>query len=125
MDECDGFMVVTAHLVDKCLLIFPIPAWEELEAKLASLSSTNRQHRAIKHILLGHATDVEIDKNGRFIVPPSLRELVGLEKHVFLVGDGKSFQLWDESLWNAQIEEDRALLLGSALDSEPLPDLPF
>ncbi len=123
-DDCDGAMVITKHLIDNCLLLFPLPAWEELETKLAGLSSTNQNNRAIKRILLGHATDVDI-KNGRLMVPAFLREIVGLEKHIFLVGDGKSFQIWDETLWRTQIEEDKALLVESSLDSEQLPDLPF
>jgi len=123
--ECAGSMVVTKDLFDPCLLLFPIPEWESLETKLAGLSSTNRQHRAIKHILLGHATDIELDKNSRFLVPPSLRQLVGLEKHLFLVGNGRSFQIWDEAQWNSQIEDDLALVTDQSLDSEQLPDLSF
>ncbi len=123
--ECAGALVITKDLFDPCLLLFPIPEWESLETRLAGLSSTNRQHRAIKHILLGHATDIELDKNNRFIVPPSLRQLVGLEKHLFLVGNGRSFQIWDETQWNSQIEEDLALVTDHSLQPEQLPDLSF
>jgi len=50
--------------------------------------------------------------------------MVGLQKQIFLVGDGKSFQIWDKDQWNAQMEEDQTLLIEST-DSEQLPDLPF
>ena len=126
VDECSGSMVLTVDLFDPCLLLFPLPAWEALEATLSKLSNTNRQHRAIKHILLGHASDIEMDiKNGRFIIPPSLRQRVGLEKHIFLVGNGGSFQIWDEQQWNTQIEGDRALVSDVNLDSGDLPELLF
>jgi len=123
--ECAGSMVITKDLFDPCLLLFPLTEWQSLETKLAGLSSTNRQHRAIKHILLGHATDIELDKNNRFIIPPSLRQLVGLDKHLFLVGNGRSFQIWDESQWNTQIKDDLKLVIDQSLESEPLPDLSF
>ena len=123
--ECGGSMIMTKDLFDPCLLLFPINEWEVLETKLASLSSTNRQHRAIKHILLGHASDIELDKNHRFIVPPSLRQLVGLKKHLYLVGNGKSFQVWDEESWHNQISDDQALVMDQSLDPDQLPDLSF
>ena len=124
--ECSGAMVLTVDLFDPCLLLFPLSSWENLESKLSKLSSTNRQHRAIKHILLVHASDVEMDqKNGRFIIPASLRQRVGLDKHIFLVGNGKSFQIWDETQWNSQIEDDRALVSDVSLDADDLPELSF
>jgi len=125
LDECAGGMVITTDLFDPCLLLFPLPAWELLEGKVAALSSTNRQHRAIKHILLGHACDVELDKNNRFIVPPSLRTRAELDKQLFLVGNGSSFQIWDEHKWNAQIGEDRELVADLSSDPEQLPELSF
>ncbi len=124
--ECSGAMVLTLDLIDPCLLLFPLPAWEKVETQLSQLSSTNRIHQATKHILLGHSSDVEMDhKNGRFIIPPSLRQRVGLDKHIFLVGNGGSFQIWDEAQWNTQIEEDRALVSDVNLNADELPELSF
>ncbi len=122
VDECSGDMVVTLDLIDSCLLLFPQPAWENLRSQLVKLSSTDRNESAVRHILLGHAKEVEMDhKNGRINIPPELRQCVGLEKHIFLVGNGGSFQIWDETKWNAQIEADRALVL----DTDNLPPLSF
>ncbi|PIP81055.1 MAG: division/cell wall cluster transcriptional repressor MraZ [Gammaproteobacteria bacterium CG22_combo_CG10-13_8_21_14_all_40_8] len=123
LDEYNGELVITKHLVDQCLVLYPLPRWEELENTLAGLSSTNQKHRAIKRILLGNASDVQL-KNERIMIPSILREMVGLQKQIFLVGDGKSFQIWDKDQWNAQMEEDQTLLIEST-DSEQLPDLPF
>ncbi len=123
IDDYHGELVITKHLVDKCLVLYPSSRWDELEATLASLSSTNQKHRAIKRILLGNASDVKL-KNDRVMIPASLRELVGLTKQIFLVGDGKSFQIWDKDQWHKQMDEDQSLLISST-DADQLPDLPF
>ena len=67
--------------------------------------------------MIGHATDVEIDSHGRFLVPPLLREYASLEKRVMLVGQGKKFEIWSESNWSK--ERDACLT-----DSEGMGELP-
>jgi MraZ protein len=124
-EECAGSMVITLDLFDPCLLLFPLPEWEALEERLAGLSSTNRQHRAIKHILLGHACDVELDRNFRFLIPASLRQRLALDKQLVLVGNGRSFKLWDEARWNEQIDQDLQLVSLESGSDDDLPELSF
>ncbi len=100
---CAGHLVVTAD-PSRCLLVYPQPAWEPIEQKLNSLSSFNPQSRSLQRLLVGNASDVEMDGAGRILVPPPLRQFAGLIKDVVLVGQGAKFELWDEEKWNLQIE---------------------
>lgn len=96
-------VVLTIDTEERCLLLYPLHAWEEIESKLAALPSFNVQARRIQRLLIGHATDVEMDGQGRILLPPLLREYAGLMKHGMLVGQGKKCELWDEANW----EENR------------------
>ena len=99
-ESSDGEMVVTIDTEERCLLLYPLPVWEEIERKLDSLPSFNRQARRVQRMLIGHATEVEMDSHGRILLPPPLREFAGLDKRVVLIGQGKKFELWDEQAWN-------------------------
>lgn len=96
----EGQLVVTLDMNDPCLLIYPTPEWEDIERKLVKLPSLNKQAARIKRILLGHASEVDLDSHGRILLPPALRELVNLEKKVILLGQGNKFEVWDEQTWN-------------------------
>lgn len=93
-------VVLTIDTEERCLLLYPLPEWEEIEKKLSSLPSFNPAARRIQRLLVGHATDVEMDGQGRILLPPLLREYAGLNKRAVLVGQGKKFELWDESHWD-------------------------
>ena len=71
--HCNGQMVVTVDR-DHCLLLYTLPDWEEIERKLVRLPSFNRQARRMQRLLIGHATECEMDGNGRILLPPALRE---------------------------------------------------
>jgi MraZ protein len=101
---CGGRLIVTAD-PSKCLLIYPLPDWEPIEKKLNSLSSFNPQTRSLQRLLVGNASDVELDSAGRILVPTSLRQFAGLEKSVVLAGQGNKFEVWDEEKWNQQNTE--------------------
>jgi MraZ protein len=95
-----GCIVLTIDTEERCLLMYPIAAWEEIESKLAALPSFNPASRRIQRLLIGHATEAEIDNHGRILLPPLLREYAGLSKHAMLVGQGKKFELWDDAHWH-------------------------
>jgi MraZ protein len=100
-----GTVVLTIDTEEKCLLVYPLAAWEEIENKLAALPSFNPAARRIQRLLIGHATETEIDSHGRILLPPLLREYACLEKHAMLVGQGKKFELWDDQLWQKRRTE--------------------
>lgn len=97
--EGRGSVVLTIDTEERCLLLYPIQAWEEIETKLAALPSFNSAARRIQRLLIGHATETEIDSHGRILLPPLLREFASLSKRAMLVGQGKKFELWDEEHW--------------------------
>jgi len=102
--SCGGQVVVTVDR-DHCLLVYPLPEWEEIERKLVRLPSLNRQARRLQRLLIGHATECDLDGNGRINLPPPLREFAELDKKVVLIGQGNKFEVWDESTWSARREE--------------------
>lgn len=104
LERADGQLVVTVDR-DHCLLLYPMPEWEEIEYKLSKLPSLNKQARRLQRLLIGHATEVELDSHGRILVPPPLREFATLEKRVVLIGQGNKFEVWNEQIWNQRRDE--------------------
>jgi MraZ protein len=103
-ERCGGNLVVTVDK-DQCLLIYPFPDWEDLERKLMKLPSLNPQARRLQRLMVGHATELELDGSGRILLPPSLREYGLLNRDVMLIGQGLRFELWDETRWNERRDE--------------------
>ena len=101
--QCVGHMVLTAH-PHRCLLLYPQPAWEPIQAKMMALSSFDKQSSALQRLLVGYAEDIELDSAGRILVSPVLREFAGLEKQAMLVGQGSHFEVWNMDAWRAQLE---------------------
>ena len=102
--RCDGQIIVTVDK-DRCLLIYPLPDWEDLERKLVRLPSMNKTARRIVRIMVGYATEVDMDTNGRILVSHELREFASLDKQAMLIGQGNKFELWDEDIWNQKRDE--------------------
>jgi MraZ protein len=102
--QCNGQMVVTVDRSDACLLLYPLPEWEDIERKLVRLGNLNPQARRLQRLLIGHATEVELDTNGRILLPPPLREFAKLDKRIALTGQGNKFEIWDEQTWSEQRE---------------------
>ena len=118
LEECGGDIVVTIDTQSTCLCIYPMSAWERIEEDLQSLPSLNPAVKRFQRLMLGYATDIQLDGNGRMLLPPSLRDYAKLEKKLVLVGQGNKLELWSEELW---IEERDKALEDVGAD-EPLPD---
>lgn len=97
-DCCDNQIVITVGL-DKCLLVYPLPEFEEIERKLVKLPALNKKAKRLQRLLIGHATECEMDGQGRFLIPEPLRRFAGLDKRVVLIGQGNKFEVWDEDGW--------------------------
>ena len=100
---CEVHLVVTAD-IDRCLLIYPFPEWERIESELLSLPNVKRQVRRWHRLYLGYAKPCDIDSQSRLLLPPELRDFAGLDKNIFLVGQGNKFELWDEQSWQRNCE---------------------
>lgn len=109
LDDCQGQLVCTIDIKQPCLLLYPLPEWEEIELKLSQLSSMNPHERRMQRLLLGYATEGEMDKNGRFLLSSPLRQHAGLDKQIMLVGQMNKFELWDADEWHKQITEDKEI----------------
>jgi MraZ protein len=114
----EGAMVVTIDTEEACLLLYPKRTWQDIEEKLQSLPSFNPAARRVQRLLIGHASDVELDANGRLLLPPVLRAYAKLEKHVVMIGQGNKFEVWDDAAWNTR----RAAWLEVSEDEGGLPD---
>ena len=111
-----GKLVVTVDK-DQCLLIYPLPEWEQIQRKLMALPSLNATARRLQRLMVGHATDLLLDGHGRVLLPPELREFARLGRHGMLIGQGNRFELWDEVRWN----ERRDLWLNNEETATDLP----
>jgi MraZ protein len=103
-DACQQ-LVITIDTEDPCLAVYPIEDWEKIEKKIEGLPSFNPATRRIKRLLMGHATEIELDRLGRLLLPNVLKSYAQLEKKVVLVGQGKKFELWSEQGWEAKRSE--------------------
>lgn len=106
LEESPGQMVCTIDLHQPCLLLYTLPQWEVIEQKLSRLSSMNPVERRIQRLLLGHASECQMDSAGRLLIASTLRQHAGLTKQVMLVGQFNKFELWDEENWYQQVKED-------------------
>lgn len=106
LDECEGQLVCTIDLHQPCLLLYPLPEWEKIEQKLSRLSSMNPAERRVQRLLLGHASECQMDSAGRLLIANTLRQHASLVKEVMLVGQLNKFELWDEQTWYQKVKED-------------------
>jgi len=107
-------LVITAH-PHRCLLVYPQAAWEPISEKIVSMPGLDQGTATLKRLLVGFAQTEDLDAAGRVLVAPSLRQWAGLEKQLWLVGQGSHFELWSEAGW---LRQQEAML---ALDGGTLP----
>ena len=96
---------MTAHTQDRCLLVYSEPQWQEILPKIEALPTFNKAALRAQRLLIGYATTLELDGNGRVLLPPTLRDYGQFEKKLMLVGLGKKFELWSEQAWFESIAE--------------------
>lgn len=118
-DEAQRRLVVTIDTEENCLLLYPQQVWEGIEQKISHLPSFNPAARRIQRLFIGHANEIEMDRSGRILLPPLLRDYAGLSKHVVLIGQGNKFELWDEKNWNTRRDN---WLSEKNIDTNALPE---
>lgn len=96
-------LIVTPALFDPCLHVFPLRAWEELEEKIANLSSLDPHVVRFRRLYVSAACECELDKAGRLLIPQHLRERAKLSKDVLWAGMGRHLELWSKSEWDAAL----------------------
>lgn len=115
----DNQLIITIDTEERCLLMYPLTYWQGIEQKIESLPSFNHAARRIQRLLIGHATEVLLDNQGRILLPQELREYAELKKKAVLVGQGKKFEIWDAKLW---AEKRNNLLEETMCNGRELPE---
>ena len=101
--DCGGRLVMTAHTQNRCALLYPETEWQAKLPEIEALPTFNKAALRAQRLLIGYANNLEMDSNGRILVPPTIRDYAKMEKKLMLVGMGKKFELWDEEAWYATI----------------------
>ncbi|WP_457675705.1 division/cell wall cluster transcriptional repressor MraZ [Thiolapillus sp.] len=94
-------VVVTVNPYERCLWLYPRDEWQEVARKVISLPDLKKQNKSLKRLLLGHASELELDSQGRILLSAGLRDYAGMSKPVALIGQGNKFEIWAEDAWLA------------------------
>lgn len=94
-----GNRVVITRGLDTCLFVYPVKVWEGLASKLGSLPVGESGTRSFLRVMLAGATDVELDSQGRVLIPDYLKTDGGLKKNVTIVGLIDRLEIWDSTNW--------------------------
>jgi len=98
-EHCQGKLVITMQHHGKSLMLYPENEFEEVARTVRKLSDFDEAEQKFKYLFFGHAIQLDLDSSGRVLVPPLLRDLVGIEKRVALVGQTNKLELWNEETW--------------------------
>lgn len=104
-ETAEGALVVTLNPRDLCLWLYPLPEWELIDAKLATLPDFDKPTRRIKQMMRGYAYDCDLDSQGRILISQELRSIARIDKKVALIGQGNKFEVWDEDTWTRARDE--------------------
>ena len=98
-------IVVTINPQERCLWLYPEAEWQPIAQKVSRLPPLKRQNRQLQRLLLGHASELEMDAQGRVLLNNELREYAGMDKRVALVGQGHKFEIWSGDGWTEGRED--------------------
>ncbi len=104
-ERYDGRLVLAMDL-DRCLTAYPLEEWERLEEKIKGLPMMQKEVKDFMRYFFSSASECELDKQGRILIPPALREKAGINKSVMLVGIINKIEIWDSAVWKARKSEN-------------------
>ena len=104
--ELLGEEFIMTRGLDGCLSIYPMDEWKAFEEKLRALPLTNKNARTFTRFFVAGATNCELDRQGRVLVPQPLREFAGLEKEVVLTGNLNRIEIWSKEKWSENCNYD-------------------
>lgn len=84
---------------DRCLQVFPRPTWQTLAQRISALSMGNEEARNLRRLLFSGAAEVEVDRQGRILIPQNLREYASLSEQVVIAGLDTYFEMWSRERW--------------------------
>jgi len=94
--------VVVTRGFDACLLVYPLEQWTPLAERVASLSISDPDVRALRRLLFADAADLDLDRQGRILLPASLRDYAGLDREAVVVGMHSFIEIWSPEAWSHQ-----------------------
>lgn len=100
-----GDIFILTKGLDGCLFAFSQEEWSNFETKLKSLPLSDKNARNFVRFFLAGATECEIDKQGRFLIPSNLRQAGSLKKEVVIIGVGIRLEIWNKTIWKSKDEE--------------------
>lgn len=114
--EALGEHFIITKGLDECLFVYPMEQWRAFEEKLQALPLNQPSARAFSRFFFSGATEGELDKQGRVMLPQNLRDYGGLSKEIVITGSGNRLEIWDKDKWesylaNGQTPEDLALAM--------------
>jgi MraZ protein len=92
--------------LDNCLFVFPKDEWQNFEDKLKALPMTNKNARAFVRLFFSGASECELDKQGRILIPQPLREHAGIDREAVIIGTGTRVEIWSQEGWNGYIDPE-------------------
>lgn len=101
-----GEKFIATKGLDNCLFVYSASEWSNLEAKLRTLPFTDKDVRAFVRFFFAGATECELDKQGRILLPQNLREYAGLDKDIYIIGVSSRVELWDKEKWESYNGDD-------------------
>ena len=106
-EQASGNMIITIDPEEQCLLLYPLSAWNDIEKKINDLPAFKRNARRVSRLLVGHAEDIQMDKNGRILISQPLRSFAELDKKITMIGQGKKFEIWGNNTWESKVSKWR------------------
>lgn len=97
-----GDEVVITRGIDRCLSLYPLETWTPLAEKVSSLSISDPDARYFRRMVFAEAAHLEVDRQGRILLPADLRNYAGIERDAIVVGVHSSIEVWSPERWEAQ-----------------------
>lgn len=97
-DQLSDRFIATKGL-ENCIFLFPLSEWHNIEEKLRSLPMTRADARSFVRFFFSGASELEVDKQGRTVIPANLREYAGIDKDVVIIGVGSRAEIWASEKW--------------------------
>lgn len=114
--EALGDEFVVTRGLDDCLFVFPNEGWKVFEEKLSTLPVANKNARRFARFFLSGAATVELDKQGRILIPTTLREYGALEKEVVFIGVANRVEIWSKERWESSAVMDDMDEIAESMD---------
>lgn len=91
--------------LDNCLFLYPMSEWMKLVEKMKDIPLTNKDGRMFVRRMFANAVDVEMDKQGRLLIPPMMRDYANIDKDLVSIGVGERVELWSREEWDSYNDE--------------------